>query len=403
MFTLNYKQCTLKVLPKLNMMKTLKIFTILIALGFSVSCKADVKSNEPVAEIAMNTTPVASKHYIKVALLLDTSNSMDGLIDQAKAQLWEIVNELSYAKCRNQRPNLQIALYEYGNDNLNAKDGYLRKILGFTEDLDDVSKELFSLTTNGGSEYCGTVIQSSIKQLDWGNDADDLKMIFIAGNEPFTQGKIDYKDAAAEAKEKDIVVNTIFCGDYNHGISSKWRHGAQLTYGDYMAINHNQHTVHIASPYDDLILQLNVKLNGTYIPYGSKGRMKVAIQEEQDANAAEYNKANAVSRTVSKGSHLYKNSSWDLVDAEKEKDFSYDELKKADLPDNLKGKSTAEIKAYVAKQRKEREAIQREIAQLNEKRRLYLAEKKKEGDNELEGAMIQALKRQAEKKDYNWN
>ena len=45
-----------------------------------------------------------------------------------------------------------------------------------------------------------------------------LKMIFIAGNEPFTQGKIDYKDAAAEAKEKDIVVNTIFCGDYNHGI-----------------------------------------------------------------------------------------------------------------------------------------------------------------------------------------
>ena len=191
-------------------MKTLKIFTILIALGFYVSCKADVKSNEPVAEIAMNTTPVASKHYIKVALLLDTSNSMDGLIDQAKAQLWEIVNELSYAKCRNQRPNLQIALYEYGNDNLNAKDGYIRKILGFTEDLDDVSKELFSLTTNGGSEYCGTVIQSSIKQLDWGNDADDLKMIFIAGNEPFTQGKINYKDAAAEAKEKDIVVNTIF-------------------------------------------------------------------------------------------------------------------------------------------------------------------------------------------------
>ncbi|KAA3617924.1 MAG: VWA domain-containing protein [Flavobacterium sp.] len=384
-------------------MKTLKIFTILIVLGFSVSCKADVKSNEPVAEIAMNNTPMVSEHYIKVALLLDTSNSMDGLIDQAKAQLWEIVNELSYAKCRNQRPNLQIALYEYGNDNLNANDGYIRKILGFTEDLDDISKELFSLTTNGGSEYCGTVIQSSIKQLDWGNDADDLKMIFIAGNEPFTQGKINYKDAAAEAKEKDIVVNTIFCGDYNHGISSKWQHGAQLTFGDYMAINHNQHTVHIASPYDDLILQLNVKLNGTYIPYGSRGRMKVAIQEEQDANAAEYNKANAVSRTVSKGSHLYKNSSWDLVDAEKEKDFSYDKLKKADLPDNLKGKSTAEIKTYVAKQRKEREAIQMEIASLNEKRRQFLADKKKEGDNGLESAMIQALKKQAEKKDYNWD
>jgi hypothetical protein len=383
-------------------MKTLRILTIILLIGLSFSCKGEVKNEIQLAEIAHNNNPIASKHYIKVALLLDTSNSMDGLIDQAKAQLWEIVNELSYAKCRNERPNLQIALYEYGNDNLNAREGYVRKILGFTEDLDDISKELFSLTTNGGSEYCGTVIQSSIKQLDWGNDADDLKMIFIAGNEPFTQGKINYKDAVVDAKEKDIVVNTIFCGDYKHGISSKWQHGAQLAYGDYMAINHNQHTVHIASPYDDLILQLNLKLNGTYIPYGSRGRMKMAVQEEQDANAAGYNKANAVSRTVTKGSHLYKNSTWDLVDAEKEAGFSYDKLKKEDLPEHLKGKSNSEIKAYVAKQREERESIQKEIIELNDKRRKYIAEKKKGSDNGLESAMIQALKKQAEKKQYNW-
>jgi hypothetical protein len=35
---------------------------------------------------------------------------MDGLIDEAKAQFWEIVNELSYAKDKNERPNLQMAL-----------------------------------------------------------------------------------------------------------------------------------------------------------------------------------------------------------------------------------------------------------------------------------------------------
>lgn len=384
-------------------MKTHKLIVLLFAIVLSISCKADTNKELTRVEIAPAHSPVASKHYIKVALLLDTSNSMDGLIDQAKAQLWEIVNELSYAKCRNQRPNLQIALYEYGNDGLNAREGYVRKILGFTEDLDDVSKELFSLTTNGGSEYCGTVIHKSIKQLDWGNDADDLKMIFIAGNEPFTQGKINYKDAAMEAKEKDIVINTIFCGDYNHGISSKWQHGAQLAYGDYMAINHNQHTVHIASPYDDIILQLNVKLNKTYIPYGRRGRAKIAMQAEQDANAAGYGGANAVSRTVSKSSHLYKNSSWDLVDAEEEEGFSYDKLKKEDLPDNLKNKSKAEIKAYVEQQRSKREAIQKEIAELNEKRRKYISEQKKEGDNALESAMIQALRKQAEKKDYKWN
>ena len=383
-------------------MKTMKIFMMLTIFFAVISCKADVTKEIAIIDPLGDPTPV-KEHYIKVALLLDTSNSMDGLIDQAKAQLWEIVNELSYAKCRNERPNLQIALYEYGNDNLNAREGYIRKILGFTEDLDDISKELFYLTTNGGSEYCGTVIQSSIEGLDWGNNADDLKMIFIAGNEPFTQGEINYKDAAASAKENDIVVNTIFCGDHEHGISTNWKDGAQLTHGDYISIDHNKETVHIASPYDDVILHLNIKLNETYIPYGKKGNRKIAMQKSEDANAAGYSKANAVSRTVTKGSHLYKNSTWDLVDAEAEEEFSYEELKKEDLPEYLKGKSTKEIKVYVEKQRNERNQIQDKISELNNKRRDFIANNKKDSSNELENAMIQALKKQAEKKDYKWN
>lgn len=383
-------------------MKTLQ--TILLLLSFtSIYACNDVQKKETAINANIETTEPITKHYIKVALLLDTSNSMDGLIDQAKAQLWEIVNELSYAKCQSSRPNLQIALYEYGNDNLSSRNGYIRKILGFTEDLDDVSKELFSLTTNGGSEYCGTVIQASLDQLDWGNDRDDLKMIFIAGNEPFTQGKIDYRDAANNAKEKDIVVNTIFCGDYSHGVSSSWREGAMLTYGDYMAINHDKKTIHIASPYDDLILQLNIQLNGTYIPYGTRGRKKYAVQAEQDSNAAGYSKENAVSRTVSKSSHLYKNSSWDLVDAEAEEEFSYDKIKDEDLPEELRGKSKAALKSYIQAQRAERERIQNEISELNKQRRAFIAEQKKDNSNGLESAMIEALKKQARKKDYTWN
>ena len=35
---------------------------------------------------------------MQIALLLDTSGSMDGLIDQARTQLWKIVNELALAK-----------------------------------------------------------------------------------------------------------------------------------------------------------------------------------------------------------------------------------------------------------------------------------------------------------------
>lgn len=381
-------------------MKKLQIILMLAAFALTVSCKADNK--KPNMQLLAAIETPKKEHYIKVALLLDTSNSMDGLIDQAKAQLWEIVNELSYAKCRNDRPKLQIALFEYGNDNLSSRDNYIRKILGFTEDLDDVSKELFSLTTNGGSEYCGAVIQESLNKLDWGNEADDLKMLFIAGNEPFDQGEINYKDAAANAKEHGVVVNTIFCGDYRHGIDSYWKEGAQLTYGEYMAINQNEQTVYVPSPYDDIIIQLNVKLNNTYVPYGSAGKEKSRVQHEQDANAAEYSKANAVSRTVSKGGHLYTNSTWDLVDAEEKADFSYDKLKKDELPQELKGKNASEIKKYLEAKRAEREEIQKQIMDLNEQRRKYIAENSKETSNGLEDAMVQAIKKQAEKKNYSW-
>src|SRR6185295_3102994 len=52
------------------------------------------------AERVRNEKPVVSSDQnIMLALLLDTSNSMDGLIEQAKSQLWKIVNELAAAKC----------------------------------------------------------------------------------------------------------------------------------------------------------------------------------------------------------------------------------------------------------------------------------------------------------------
>ena len=50
------------------------------------------------------------------------------------------------------RPNLEIALYQYGNDNLSSSEGYIQQVLGFSGDLDEISEKLFSLNTNGGEE-----------------------------------------------------------------------------------------------------------------------------------------------------------------------------------------------------------------------------------------------------------
>lgn len=344
------------------------------------------------------------RQTVKIALLLDTSNSMDGLINQAKAQLWDIVNEFTHVRCGDhRRPNLEIALYQYGNDDLSAREGYIQQVMGFSSDLDEISEHLFSLRTHGGEEYCGQVIHTSLRQLDWGSNPHDLKMIFIAGNEPFTQGKLDYRDAVNQAKEKDVVINTIFCGDFHLGVRTGWKHGAILSGGEYMAIDHNHQWVQVHTPYDDIILKLNDRLNKTYIAYGALGAHKSAAQATQDANAMEMEEAVAVKRAISKSSRLYNNSSWDLVDAAKDEDFDFSKLKKEQLPSSLQNKSTAELQAYVQQQKQARDAVQKEIQELNRKRELYIAEHQKDAKGELEQAMLQAIKNQAKQKKYTWD
>ncbi|MFS4466952.1 vWA domain-containing protein [Maribacter sp. 2210JD10-5] len=378
---------------------------MILSMTLGYGCEFKKKPvNEPIIAQAIHSKEKAKKNTVKIALLLDTSNSMDGLINQAKSQLWDIVNEFTYAKCGNEaRPELQIALYQYGNDNLSFSEGYIQQVLNFSGDLDEISEKLFSLTTNGGEEYCGEVIHTSLKQLDWGKEKGNLKLIFIAGNEPFDQGKLNYEDAVLNAKEKDVVVNTIFCGGYDLGINTFWKKGANLTGGEYMAIDHNKEVVHIDTPYDEIIIKLNSKLNKTYISYGSLGATKLRKQRSQDLNAYEVEEAVAVKRAVSKSSRLYNNKTWDLVDASADKEFDISEVAEDELPKELKGKSESEMKEYIDGKRAEREKIQNEIWEVNAKREKYIAKQQKdENKGELESAMLRAIKKQASRKNYTW-
>ena len=185
-------------------------------------------------------------------------------------------------------------------------------------------------------------------------------------------------------------------------MNTSWKDGAIRTKGSYIAINSDKRTVHIPSPYDDRILEKNNALNATYVAYGTLGRAKMAEQTQQDDNAQSYGSANAVKRAVSKSSHFYKNEKWDLVDAEEVEEINYDTLDKTALPAELKDKSSLEIKKHVAQKRKEREEIQEEIADLNKKRRDYVAKQATKTDNELQNALIDAIKKQAQTKKYTW-
>ena len=347
--------------------------------------------------------PKTEKPQVQLAILLDTSNSMDGLIEQAKTQLWKIVNELALSRQNDHPIELNVALYEYGKSSIPANEGHLRMISSLTTDLDKISEELFKLTTNGGDEYCGQVIESAVNALQWNPDNDQLKIIFIAGNEPFTQGQIDYKSSCRKAIEKGIIVNTIYCGDYDEGIATSWKDGADLADGKYINIDQNQQLVHIEAPQDTLLARLGRELNKTYIAYGTRGKELKERQEAQDQNALMMSAPVMAQRSVAKASGQYKNTSWDLVDAESEGAVAIEDLEAEELPKEMRDMDGEERKAYIEKKANERKKIQEQINQLNKERRKYVAEQMtKLPGNTLDAVMIQAIREQAEKKNYQF-
>jgi hypothetical protein len=342
---------------------------------------------------------------IQLAILLDTSGSMDGLIDQARSRLWKIVNEMAAARKNGKAPRLQVALYEYGQNSLPAAAGYLRRIVPLSDDLDRISEELFKLRTNGGDEYCGLVIQEAVHGLAWSRADGDLKMIVIAGNEPFSQGATDYRAACREAIAGGIIVNTIFCGGYQEGLQSGWKAGADLADGQYLAIDADQTPPPIAAPQDEEIARLSNEMNRTYIAYGKDGAGGKARQKEQDLNAAGVSGEVMAQRAAAKAAPQYSNSAWDLVDAKKAGAVKLEEMAEAELPLEMKGMSAQEKNDYVAALQARREALQKKIARLHEEREHFVKNKRQDQATAgtLDAAIIRALRLQAAGKNFRFD
>ena len=340
---------------------------------------------------------------VDVAILLDTSNSMDGLINQAKSQLWKIVQQFADAEKAGKTPLLRVSVFEYGNTRLPASEGYIRQVVQLTDDMDKVSEALFGLKTSGGDEYCGMVIDESLSRLDWSSEPNAYKTIFIAGNEPFTQGSVDYKKACSRAIQSGVVVNTIHCGDYSTGINGKWQHGAMLGEGEYLNINQDRAVVHIKCPQDKIIIELNNELNKTYLWYGTERQRSdySSNQLAQDENAAAVSGgAGLGGRAQTKASKVYGNVGRDLVDTLEEDEAILTKLDVKSLPDEMQRMSAEERKSHLAKMAAKRGELKKKILAASKERDAYIAEVRRaqaESDDEeatLGDAVTAAVRKQ---------
>ncbi|MFT7120165.1 MAG: hypothetical protein ACJAZ9_000335 [Neolewinella sp.] len=383
---------------------TLTILTLTQAKGCGNYLLASTSSIAPAAAapapIAAETT---ANNRIQIAFLLDTSSSMDGLIDQAKARLWNILGEILKAEKNGEAPTIEVALYHYGNTTLLPQNGYIQQLSPLTTDVDAISEKLFALKTSGGDEYCGHVVLKATDELEWDADDNTVKLVYIAGNESFDQGEVPAIDALGKAAGKGIIVNTILCGNPNGADGNSWRAGARAGKGEFFYINQDEKVVYIPSPFDEAIEKCNLRLNKTYIPIGSRGAALQANQIAQDANAQSYGQANLSSRAKFKASSNYRNAGWDLLDANDE-DPSRVLKEKMSLPDSLSQLSEVEFQQKLTSLKNARRSLQREIQTLTNQRDKFVEQTRRKqsgtASNTLGAKISQSLRNRLVQKGY---
>lgn len=304
---------------------------------------------------------------VQIALLLDTSSSMDGLIDQARTQLWDIVATLQSDDEDGLR-TVSVALYQYGNSRLDSSDGFIERLCGLTTELDGVSVKLHTLSTSGGKEYAPTAILRAVEELDWSDDDSTEKVIVIAGNEGFHQGKVAPEHALARAADKGIKVVPIFCanaGSTSAGLSS-WEQAAKLAQTELETIDPDQKIAELETPYDAEIVEKYRELQKTRLTYGEQYYVQEVESVSSAANAYVVQQSTAVqaSRAVAQTRQGYRQ---DLT-ADYGAKVHLDTLKPEQLPTQLRGLSKDEQVLVIEQNKAKREHLEKEIEGLRTKR-----------------------------------
>lgn len=389
------------------------IFTPLVVVGTSLPVAAvEVDS---VAEKSSQVRPVMDdQSLVQIAILLDTSGSMKGLVDQARCQLWNVVSELARAS-RGDRPSrLQIAVYQYGTDKVSKKRGCIKQVTGFTEDLDEVSRAIFSLAIGGGDEFCGQVIDDALTNLEWNPDSNVYKAVFVAGNESFDQGNVPFGKGLTKALTNSILINSIYCFDPNYKEAvqgmDQWESAARLAEGMYFQINHNHHMPDLMTPYDKEMRELNDQMNETFVWYGKNAKKASKNQQMQDRNAADLSDHAFASRMSAKIGHLYHHVHDDLVDAVSHGAVNLDRMPEDKMPEELKVMSPDDRRNYIREKIEQRNRVRRQMAEVISTRHAHLQRMMSEQIGEegkapqvLGDALIEAVRKQATRRGFQFD
>jgi len=326
------------------------------------------------SSVAKTAPSPQSKPRIEVCFVLDTTGSMGGLIEGAKQKIWSIANEMISAQ---PTPKLKLGLIGYRD----RGDEYVVKSFGLTDDIDAIYGHLREFQAGGGGdapESVNEALAEAIHKMPWSSDSKVLKIIFLVGDAPphmdYPNGP-KYPDLCREAAKKDLIINTIQCGEMAE-TKPIWQEIAKLSEGSYVGISQSGNVAVISTPLDKELSRLNERIGATLIPYGdSKQQAEVHAKYAMAASAPVAAMADRLSYNSKTGKVVQGRG--ELVDALNDKTVKLEEMDLKQLPAELQKLDSSELQKRIAKARDERADLQKQIVEVSKKRAAYIQSENK--------------------------
>jgi hypothetical protein len=239
----------------------------------------------------------------------------------------------------------------FSRPSFGAKNGYVKVLQKLTNDFDQLSFELYKLkpTIEKGDQLVGEAIRVSVKQMNWSDDKDALKVIFLVGNGMVNAGVDNYRESCELASERKIVIHSLYCRTRNNAEKELpgWREIARLTGGEQYDIRiHKRTPLVLTSTNIPEFRELAGQLTGTYLYYGENGLERYKMMASIDKNALLANEMTFESRLFYKISDRYQfhQQNWDLIDHLKMTNSALEDINMTFLPDSLKFTTPANVR-----------------------------------------------------------
>jgi len=300
---------------------------------------------------------------VDVVFVLDTTGSMSGLIEGAKLKIWSIANSIVGGS---PTPELRVGLVGYRD----VGDAYVTRAYRLSGDLDEVYSNLTSFDAGGGGdtpEHVNRALHEAVENMEWSSDERTLRILFLVGDAPphtdYDDG-FDYAQICQAAVRRDIIINTIQCGGMVETVEF-WREIALLGEGEYAAIAQSGGMRSIATPMDAELSKLSVELDATVIAFGDATSLE--SKREADEMAAKM-PASAVAERGAYKSTSGRMGAYDLIGAIESGEVELEQVKKENLPEEMREMSEDEKKAFLSEKKAKRDGVRRQIVELSKKR-----------------------------------